>query len=439
MAIDPQNLPLDRESTDALAANGLEYRLVDSSDESALDNWIHGESRGFHYPSPTGDALDYDRLINRQRRVAGVYDDEIPHPEIPVATVSGWPSGLSVPGDRSVESWAISSVTVAPTHRRRGIARALLLAELRNARASGAALAMLTATEATIYGRYGFAPAARIAQVTIDRGRARWRGPDAPGRVQFIHAAEIREQLDPIVRRAVARTPGEVDRWLGAYDRALGLASEASANMAGRRIVRYEDIDGAPQGFVSYHVERVPDRPGILHVDAFVAASDEAEHALWRFLVEYDFVTEIRTELRSVDEPLPWLLTDQRAVRIDAVSDHLWVRVLDVPRALVSRSYGTPGTLELAVTDELDYATGRYLLEVALDGDVSVRELEPGDAPSPSCINLDVRELGAMLLGGTRPSVLTRAGRIVESAPGAATLADHMFASERTPHLGIWF
>ena len=90
-------------------------------------------------------------------------------------------------------------------------------------RNTGAALAMLTVTEATIYGRYGYAPAAKAATVTVDRRRVHWVGPDAPGRVQFVSAADLREAAPAIARRAVARTPGEIDRWPGILDRALGL------------------------------------------------------------------------------------------------------------------------------------------------------------------------------------------------------------------------
>ncbi len=303
--------------------------------------WIEAEVRGFHHGRPRDVDREYDLAVASERRVHGVYDPTAAHPEVPVATVDGWPTGLSVPGGRSVDAWAVSAVTVSPTHRRRGIARALMEGELVNARNTGAALAMLTVTEATIYGRYGYAPAARAATVTVDRRRVHWVGPDAPGRVQFVAAADLRKAAPAIARRAVARTPGEIDRWPGILDRALGLVDADGTSARAVRTVRYDDEHGQPQGFVAYRIAREPDQPGIVEFDFLVAATDDAERALWRFLIEQDFVSGVRGRLRSVDEPLPWLLEDPRAVTFSDIVDHLWVRILDPVQALGARRYGT--------------------------------------------------------------------------------------------------
>ena len=440
MSFDPRSIPVDPSAAAALARNGLEYRLLDPADRPAMRAWVEAETRGFHHPRPRDIDLDYDLAVAGERRVHGVYDRTAAHPEVPVATVDGWPTGLSVPGGRSVDAWAVSAVTVSPTHRRRGIARALMEGELANARNAGAAIAMLTATEATIYGRFGYAPAARAATVTVDRRRTHWIGPDAPGRVHFVEPASLRETAPAIARRAVARTPGEVDRWPGIIDRALGLVNPDGDRSRALRTVRYDDEHGQPQGFASFRVTREPDEPGVLEFDFLSAATDDAERALWRFLVEQDFVTAVRGRLRSVDEPLPWLLEDPRAVSISDVGDHLWVRVHDPVDALSARRYGMPGTLELRVADPLGQARGRFRLTLDDRGRGEVERLDEADAAaSGSALELGVQELGAIDLGGVRPSVLARAGRIVEAAPRSVAFADQLFAAERTPHLSIWF
>ena len=169
MSFDLSGVPVDPAASAALAEKGLEYRLVDADDRDALAAWIEADHRGFHHARPRTVSVEYDLEVMSHRRVHGVYDSTAAHPSVPVATVSSWPSGLSVPGGRSVDGWAVSSVTVAPTHRRRGIARALMEGELANARGAGAAVAMLTVTEATIYGRYGYAPAASSATGSMMR------------------------------------------------------------------------------------------------------------------------------------------------------------------------------------------------------------------------------------------------------------------------------
>src|SRR5215207_8032453 len=258
MSFDLSGVPVDPAASAALAEQGLEYRLVDVGDRAALEAWIQADHRGFHHARPRAVGIEYDLGVMSERRVHGVYDTTGAEPSIPVATASSWPSGLSVPGGRSVDGWAVSSVTVSPTHRRRGIARALMEGELANARNAGAAVAMLTVTEATIYGRYGYAPAAKAATITVDRRRTHWIGPDAPGRVHFVDRSELREAAPAIARRAVARTPGEIDRWPGILDRALGLVDPDGESARGLRTVRYDDEQGQAQGFVAYRISREP-------------------------------------------------------------------------------------------------------------------------------------------------------------------------------------
>ncbi|WP_448809062.1 GNAT family N-acetyltransferase [Agromyces bauzanensis] len=440
MSFDPRSIPVDPAASEALARHGLEYRLLDPDDDAAMRGWVEAEHRGFHHARPRDVDRAYDLAVASERRVHGVYDPQAADPSVPVATVDGWPTGLSVPGGRSVDAWAVSAVTVAPTHRRRGIARALMEGELANARNAGAAIAMLTVTEATIYGRYGYAPAAMAATITIDRRRAHWIGPDAPGRVHFVEPAELRETAPAIIRRAVARTPGEIDRWPGIIDRGLGLVDPDGDG--GRRVrgARYDDEHGQPQGYVAYHISREPNEPGFVDIDVLVTATDDAERALWRFLIEQDFVTGVRGRLRSVEEPLAWLLEDPRAVTVSELVDHLWVRVLDPVEALGARKYGLAGTLDLEVADPLHHASGRFRLVVGERGRAEVERLDDADAgPARHALKLGVQELGAIYLGGARPSVLARAGRIAQSTSGSLVLADRMFAGERAPHLSIWF
>jgi predicted acetyltransferase len=443
MSFDPRSFPVDSRTSADLAAKGLEYRLVDADDDVGIDGWIEADFRGFHHARPRAVEREYDRRVLADRRVQGVYDQGLAEPNVPVATVSSWPTGLSVPGAGSVDAWAVSSVTVSPTHRRRGIARALMLGELANARQAGAAVAMLTATEATIYGRYGYAPAAQAATLHVDRRRVHWIGPDAPGRVQFVDAASLRKAAPAIARRAVARTPGEVDRWPGILDRMLGLFDPESERSRSIRIVRYDDEHGRAQGFATYRIRREPNEPGVLEFESLAAATDDAERALWRFLVEQDFVTGVRGLLRSVDEPLHWLIDDPRAITLSDVVDPLWVRMLDPVAALTARTYGAAGTLRLEVEDPLGHAEGTLDLVVDDRGRPEVTAVDGAragaSARSTPRLRLGVQELAAIYLGGARPSVLGRAGRIRELRPRSLDLADRMFQAQRTPQLSIWF
>jgi predicted acetyltransferase len=443
MSFDPRRIPVDPEASADLAAKGLEYRVLDPTDTATIDGWIEADFRGFHHARPRTVERDHDRMVLADRRVHGVYDSGVAEPNVPVATVSSWPTGLSVPGGRSVDAWAVSSVTVSPTHRRRGIARALMVGELANARHAGAALAMLTASEATIYGRFGYAPATQAATLHVDRRRVHWIGPDAPGRVQFVDGSALRDLAPALARRAVARTPGEIDRWPGILDRVLGIYDPESERSRSIRVVLYDDERGQPQGFATYRILREPNEPGVVEFEFLAAATDDAERALWRFLVEQDFVTGVRGLLRSVDEPLHWLLEDPRAITLSEVVDHLWLRVLDPVAALGARTYGVAGTLRLEVHDPLGHAAGTFDVVVDDRGRAEVTAVDDArsgaSARSTPRLRLGVQELGAIYLGGARPSVLGRAGRIRELRPRSLELADRMFQAQRTPQLSIWF
>ena len=437
------SLPLDPTFSDAIAATGLRLGLVDPGDEVAGAAWVRADLRGFHADDVEhSDAVDQLRAF-AERRMTGVYDDGAATPDIPVATVSSWVTSLSLPGadapgSASIDAWAISSVTVSPTHRRRGVARALLEGELRTAVAGGLPLAALTVSEATIYRRFGFACAALAADLAIDTRRAKWTGPTARGRVQFVERAALRAQVDDIERRARRGIPGEVDRWDRRWDSFFGLTPETKKELEGLRSVRYDDEHGVAQGFALYKL-KADDHDYSAHtvtVTEFVAVTDDAYAGLWRFLLELDLVTEVRASLRSVDEPLRWMIADARALRTTAISDHLWLRVLDVVATLSARHYSAPGSVAFDVTDELGYAGGRYVLTVGPDGVGAV--VRSDDAAAEASVALDVAELGALLLGGISAVTLRAAGRI-HTTTDAATLVDRIFHSPVPPRLGIWF
>ncbi|PJJ55668.1 GNAT family N-acetyltransferase [Compostimonas suwonensis] len=429
---------VDALSAARLRENGLELRLVDTTDAAELGSWLQAEFRGFHEGEPSAEELAADLDGVTFRRTTGVWDATIAEPELPVATVSSWPMQLTVPGERSVEAWAVSSVTVAPTHRRRGIARALLEAELRTAAAAGVPLAMLTVTEATIYGRYGFGAATLTAPHTIDSRRARWIGPTPAGRVHFVSPANLLADGPAIVERMRLAVPGEVERWPLWWKKMLGLVEPTSASSRAIRTVRYDDENGVAQGFAVFSVRDKEDYPAGLTVKHLVAASDDAYAALWRFLVEIDLVGDITVPLRSVDEPLPWLFDDRRAAHKVDERDHLWLRILDLEGALEARRYSAPGSFVLEVADPLGFASGTVLVRVGDDGAARV---SPADASADGIprLSLTVNDLATIYLGGVRASVLHRAGRVAEGRPGDAQKVDAAFRSPVAPFTSIWF
>ena len=73
-----------------------------------------------------------------------------------MATYASFPGTLNIGGGNLMPVHQITSVTVSPTHRRRGLLRRMITEDLALAREAGMVFAALTASEATIYGRFGF-------------------------------------------------------------------------------------------------------------------------------------------------------------------------------------------------------------------------------------------------------------------------------------------
>lgn len=429
--------PIDAESAQVLSAQGLRLDLVDTADDQSFDAWLRADMRGFHSDA-ADDQLPRMRDAYAYRRTTGVYDDAIEDPAAPVATVNSWPGELTVPGERLAPAWAISSVTVSPTHRRRGIARALLEAELRTASALGLPLAMLTVSESTLYERYGFGPASFASDYRIDTTRVRWSGPAVPGRVQVISVDRFLEQAPLLYERTRLGEPGQMELWPLRWAEMAGQHGDDPALGRRMRAIRYDDAEGVPRGFAIYDVKG-GDHDFTAHVATLrflVSDGTEAYAALWRYVLELPLVRTVVAPLRSIDEPVRWMLGDWRAAT-STTTDHLWVRVLDLPAAFEARAATADGVVGLSVRDDSGPTAGDWHL-VAHGGVFSVERATsfPADVP---VVQLDAAAVGSLFLGGVSAVTLADAGRVVERTAGAAAAADALLRSPRTPWLGAWF
>lgn len=251
---------------------------------------------------------------------------------------------------------------------------------------------------------------------------------DAPttGSVEVLRRAECAEILEEIYDRYRRAQPGALSRphrWW-----ALG-AGQPPVSQAPRYVAVHRDADGVPDGYASYSLGE----PETLTVDETIALDDDVFTALARCMLGHDLVAQVVFKHVPPQHPLRWQLADFRAGQVSGDTDWLWVRLLDVPRALTSRGWFTDGELVLDVDDPFLGEHGRYLLTVR-DGkaDCAATDREPD-------LSLDVSDLGSVYLGGTAPSTLVRAGHIRAHRPGAAALADALFRAERPPHCLHWF
>lgn len=355
----------------------------------------------------------------------------------PVGTAGAYSFTLTLSGETLVPAAGVTAVGVLPTHRRQGVLSAMMRHQLAELRARGEFLSVLLASEAPIYGRFGYGPATYTQRLTVPRHQAAFALPRAhgtagapasgsdTGSVELLRRAECGEILEEVYDRYRRTQPGALSRphrWW-----ALG-AGQPPLSPAPRCIAVHRDADGVPDGYASYSVES-----GTLTVDETITTDDAVFTALARFVLEHDLVTQVVFKHFPPEHPLRWQLADFRAGEVSDDTDWLWVRLLDVPRALTARGWFMDGELVLDVDDPFLGEHGRYLLTVR-DGkaDCVPTDREPD-------LSLDVSDLGAVYLGGTAPSTLIRAGHIRAHRPGAATLADALFRADRSPHCLHWF
>jgi len=466
-----QTAPADTTSAARLAEQGLRYAVVDTADEAAFGAWLHADDRGFLQASRNDEQVKRTAAGIGYRRTVGVYDDRLAAAgaagaapgsasEVagwPIATVNSWPGQLTLPGStaehpRTLPSWAISSVTVAATHRRRGIARNLLEGELRTAAALGVPMAMLTVSESTIYGRFGFAAAAYASDWTIDTRRVRWSGPAASGsaatdpgaggRVEYLSVGEYREQVPALFDRVRLASPGEIDVWPLRWDQLVGADQPDSERTKSLRAARYVDAGGVTRGLALFRLTGGDDdfTQHSVTVARLDAETADADLALWRFLLELDLTIELKAHLRRPEEPMRWLLGDFRAAHVD-VWEHQYLRVLDVPAVYEARGYSSVGSIVFEVTDPLGFAAGIWNVvvepvETTYRATVTKLDKVPDDVPA---LSMTANELAAIYLGGVSVATLVAAGRITELRPGSASASDALLRVDRAPWLSVWY
>ena len=376
--------------------------------------------QAFNSSWPADELLEFDRLVVEPERTLAAFDGERQ-----VGTLLAYSFGLTVPGG-TVAAAGISSAAVLPSHRRRGILTALVSRQLADIAAAGEPVAALFASEAAIYGRYGYGQACDHYRFTVHRGDGRLLPLPYPGEetagslgIRLAEPKAAAAGMKAVYETVRPQRPGMVTRHDGWWDLYLADPEFMRDGRSPLGCVIAEDPSRA-RGYALYSVHGGWDADGIpehdLTVHELVGTDPAALAALWSDLLSRDLVGKVSMRMRPVDDPLPYLLADQRRARA-RVSDGLWIRLVDVPEALRQRRYAASVDVVVEVSDSLLPSNeGRWRLRSGGLGDkepTCERTAEAAD------IALPVAALGAAYLGGARLGALARAGQLAELRPGA--------------------
>jgi predicted acetyltransferase len=393
----------------------LSVEVRPCADRSELERAFMIIGQYFGMESGFGEsAVRFERVLPTERMLAAWDGGEI------VGGTAALPFRLSVPGG-SVACAGTSVVGVSPTHRRRGVLRAMMQAHLSGARERGDAVAALWASDEGIYGRFGYGRAAFAGEIALPREYGDFGASVEPsGRARLIEPDEAAELLPPIWDELARQRPGMILRsreWW--EDRPLADPSGHRYGAGPKRIVVLED-GGTPGGYAIYRHRFESDggtTAAELVVVEAVGAKPAAVAAVWRYLLDVDWVATITASLLPPDHPLFFLLAQPRRMRY-RMGDGLWLRLLDVGDALAARTYPQEGELVLELRDALcPWNEGRWLV----GGGGAERTTALAD------LSLDVGALGAAYLGGVRFASLAQNGSVAELRKGAVERADGIF------------
>ncbi|MGD3107243.1 GNAT family N-acetyltransferase [Streptomyces sp. YGL11-2] len=350
-----------------------------------------------------------------------------------VATGGAFSFGLTVPGGAELPVAGVTAVGVLPTHRRRGVLRSMMRHQLTDIHERGEALAVLTASEPAIYGRFGYGVATQGMGMTVDT--VRLAAPDLPGvdgvRLRLADPVAAVPDCERVYARLVPERPGMLARRPG-WERQGVLDPESERNGAGTLQCVLAEVDGEVRGYARYAVKPEWERSGPcgqVTVRQIEALDPVVYAALWRYLFGIDLTASVAVRGRPVDDPLPHLVADQRRCQL-GLQEALFIRPVDVGAALAARTYRTPVEVVLDVADDFcPWNAGRWRLSGDEKGAVCERTADPAD------LALSVRELGSAYLGGFSLATLAGAGRVRELRPGALAAAAPAFGSDVAPWL----
>ncbi|AZG45374.1 GNAT family N-acetyltransferase [Gordonia insulae] len=335
---------------------------------------------------------------------------------------------MTVPGGSPQPAAGLSWVSVAATHRRRGILRTMITELFDQWEAEDQVFAILTASEATIYERFGFGPTCFAQEVSVDLSAAkmRHRADRTSSPVNYAGADDVAQRIPELHQRWTATRPGALARPASWWDPILAdRPSQRPSHSSGLHYLVHED------GYAAYRIDQSgePARGDITEV---VAITDDAHTDLWRVLVGLDLLPTVTAAI-PVDDPLPAKLTNHRAVSVTGVSDKMWLRILDVPRALGARHYGADLDMVLEVGDDFRGRGGVF--------DVSIRNGGAIVAPSAATptVRLDISVLSALFLGGTPARTFAAADRLWTDSAETLAALDRAFTTDRAPFAGTFF
>ncbi|MGH9294657.1 MAG: GNAT family N-acetyltransferase, partial [Acidimicrobiales bacterium] len=436
----------DSVDTASVLARSAHTDLTDTgyAAEHEYEAVVEIDARGFGWRAPEALRERWREATDLERVIVSRDGGDV------VGSAISAPTRVTLPGGLRPEVAAVVGVAVSPTHRRQGRLAAMMTLQLEEFRRRREPMAVLSASEGGIYGRFGYGAATFAHRYSLDRRTAaldRSVHSAASGQVRMVEAPQALEAMRALTAEVVLARPGEIEPLGSEWTDIEGLWG---ADEARQRFFALYEESGRIDGAISYRmirreaIEPGPRREVLL--ERMVTVSTPAYIALWRFLLGIDLISNVSTEDRPIDEPIRWCLSDPRQLCVTRLGDQNWLRLVDVETTLSARRYGSEGAITIEVADGLcPWNDGLYHLDAAdtspaesrlsagTVGATAERIGARGDTSRPADVALDVSTLASIYLGGVDPSAMAAAGRIHAASEESEHLLERLFRVDIAP------
>ena len=371
---------------------------------------------------------DTDSDINPFQEVFGERDAFVATDgDVVVGTAAAFEQHVTLPGGASASCPGVTMITVLPSHRRRGVLRSMMGDLLDAMRDRGEIVTGLTASEGSIYGRFGFGRATESRQVTLLTPRVQWHDEaPAAGDVRIVELGELADVAPRLHEARRSVTSGMMSRTSRMWERTLADVPSDRDGASRLFAAVHRGDNGADDGLMTWRVVNnwgAESAPNEVRVRMLLAPDPAVELAMWRFASEFDLVGKVVAE-RPMVEALEHALVEPRAVRTTGTNDQNWLRILDPVEVFRQREYLSDGRFVIGFADPfLDDLTGHYLVEVD-GGAASVsRTTDAAD------FTADAAEWASIMAGNADPRAIAVAGR----GRGDAARAAEFFRTSQVP------
>ena len=408
--------------------------LSRSGEMLEVDGWAFSNTPQEATVEALKGVIDWDRA-----RGVEVSDAAITEPGTLVGCHSSQGYEMRVPGGGTVSTSGLTWVGVHSAHRRRGILTDMIDDHFTRALARGEVVSTLFAAETAIYQRFGYGLACPNYRMSAGRALALREVPDSDDLRIDLENADA-EKHGPIIRELLARStrPGTHATVSDVLIQDLFLDPELWRDGAERlRFACVRDANG-PRAFATFVRKgswEGGEPSGEMTIWTWLALDAAAERRLFSVITDLDLLSKVKARNIALDAPLVMLLEDVRGAHL-MLQDNLWVRILDLPKALAARSFAADADVTIEVFDkQLEANNGLWRLRIAGGTAHATKEQSASVMPD---VSISMQDLSAAYLGGVTFNALASAELIGGEADAIAALSA-AFAGTQMPVSALAF